>query len=335
MSVTATTPSLGARRVPGRVTRSRCGSPPAATVALLESEHFTYKVASDSGADALILASEDYTGVNPRYPAGTAGQVRRRVRRRPRRQRHQPRQGRRRPGCPAPLGVLSHFDAVVWETGDDRLVCNTPRTRFHRHVPVRPRPRHRRRRAPAVPDDRLARLPQRGRQARPGRGEHAVLRPARPVAHAVSSTGSLERRTCDCVITCDFLTDCLLLSDDFAQYYLEATHQRSPSSGRPASTAKASWTACRGGVRRAGRGRQPAQRGRGVLPDQRRAPGRGLPAVCRGGDQHVPRAATANPSARSKDPARPAPSRRRCRTSGSAARSISPASRPPGRPPCG
>ena len=39
----------------------------------IESEHFTYTVASDTGADALILASEDYTGVNPTYPAGTAG----------------------------------------------------------------------------------------------------------------------------------------------------------------------------------------------------------------------------------------------------------------------
>ncbi len=25
-------------------------------------------------------------------------------------------------GVPHPLGVLSHFDAVVWETGDDRLI---------------------------------------------------------------------------------------------------------------------------------------------------------------------------------------------------------------------
>ena len=70
----------------------------------VESEHFTYTVASDSGADALILASEDYTGVNPTYPAGHGGaEVRRRVRRRPRRQRHHPcHLGRGRPGCPAP-----------------------------------------------------------------------------------------------------------------------------------------------------------------------------------------------------------------------------------------
>ena len=69
----------------------------------VESEHFTYTVASDSGADALIVASEDYTGVNPTYPAGTArAEVRRRVRRRARCQRHQPcHLGRRRPGCPA------------------------------------------------------------------------------------------------------------------------------------------------------------------------------------------------------------------------------------------
>ena len=90
----------------------------------VESEHFTYTVASDTGADALILASEDYIGVNPTYPAGTAG----------------PKYADEyaaaldangishatwdvdAQGVPHPLGVLSHFDAVVWETGDDRLV---------------------------------------------------------------------------------------------------------------------------------------------------------------------------------------------------------------------
>ena len=109
-------------------------------------------------------------------------EVRRRVRRRPRRQRHQPRHlGRRRPGCPASARRAQPLRRRG--VGDRRRPAGAgPRGRAHRHVPVRTRPRHRRRRAPAVPDDRAARLPQRGRQARPGRREHAVLRPARPVA---------------------------------------------------------------------------------------------------------------------------------------------------------
>ncbi|HEX6569941.1 MAG TPA: M14 family metallopeptidase, partial [Acidimicrobiales bacterium] len=40
---------------------------------LVESDRFTYTLASDTGADALIVANEDYTGVNPTYPAGTEG----------------------------------------------------------------------------------------------------------------------------------------------------------------------------------------------------------------------------------------------------------------------
>ena len=35
------------------------------------SERFTYQVAQDTGNSVLIVANEDYTGVNPTYPAGT------------------------------------------------------------------------------------------------------------------------------------------------------------------------------------------------------------------------------------------------------------------------
>ena len=96
----------------------------------VESEHFTYTVASDTGADALILASEDYTGVNPTYPAGHGrAEVRRRVRRRPRRQRHQPRHlGRRRPGCPA-SARRARATSTPW-CGRPATTgwCKTPRT---------------------------------------------------------------------------------------------------------------------------------------------------------------------------------------------------------------
>ena len=80
-------------------------------------------MAADSGADVLIVANEDYTGVNPTYPAGTTA----------------PKYADDyaaaldangishetfdvdAQGIPHPLGVLGHFDAVVWEIGDDRL----------------------------------------------------------------------------------------------------------------------------------------------------------------------------------------------------------------------
>jgi hypothetical protein len=90
------------------------------------SEAFTYEVRSDSGADVLVLAAEDYTGNSafPAYP-GTTG----------------PNflsyytealeakgieydvwdwdaEGRR---APDPLGVLSHYDGVIWYTGNDNV----------------------------------------------------------------------------------------------------------------------------------------------------------------------------------------------------------------------
>ncbi len=85
---------------------------------------FTYHVAYDGGASVLLVAAEDYTGRSPGGPydgplylglhdaALTADGIphaiydidaMRRV-------------------APDPLGVLSHFKAVVWYTGDDLLV---------------------------------------------------------------------------------------------------------------------------------------------------------------------------------------------------------------------
>jgi hypothetical protein len=90
------------------------------------SDSFTYKAVSESGNRVLVVAAEDYTGASPvqatdgPHHAGTyvdalaangqdadvydvdaAGRV-----------------------APDALGVLSHYDAVIWETGDD-LVTRT------------------------------------------------------------------------------------------------------------------------------------------------------------------------------------------------------------------
>lgn len=87
-----------------------------------ESEHFTYTLARDSGARVLLVVAEDYTGNSGLLPkaltpffqatyeqalnaAGIAHDVY-----------DVDAQGRR---APSATGVLSHYEAVVWETGAD------------------------------------------------------------------------------------------------------------------------------------------------------------------------------------------------------------------------
>ncbi len=88
----------------------------------VESAPFTYTVAQDTNAKVLVIADEDYTGVNPTYPAGT----------------NAPRYAAThlaairaagysadlwdtdKAGVPHDLGVLSHYKAVVWYLGDNR-----------------------------------------------------------------------------------------------------------------------------------------------------------------------------------------------------------------------
>ncbi len=87
------------------------------------SERFTYRLASDTGDDVLVIANEDYTGVNPTYPAGTTSPKYDDV--------HVAAVEAAgydtdvwdvdRQGVPHDLGVLSHYDALLWYQGDDRL----------------------------------------------------------------------------------------------------------------------------------------------------------------------------------------------------------------------
>lgn len=89
----------------------------------VSSEHFTYRVAEDTGGDVLVLATEDVTGASPLQSGTTAKYA----------SYHtsaldaagyssdvydMDANGRR---SPHHLGVLSHYDAVVWESGDDIL----------------------------------------------------------------------------------------------------------------------------------------------------------------------------------------------------------------------
>ncbi|MEV0593926.1 M14 family metallopeptidase [Nonomuraea cavernae] len=98
-----------------------------------KSADFTYKVAGDIGGKVLVLAAEDVTGISPaqgvteaKYAddyakaldeAGYSSDVY-----------DLDKMGRK---APHPLGVLSHYKAVVWETGDDiipRSVGQVPGT---------------------------------------------------------------------------------------------------------------------------------------------------------------------------------------------------------------
>jgi hypothetical protein len=89
----------------------------------VSSTPFTYQVSTDTGGDVLILAAEDVTGISP---AATDGAVSARYA-------DEHAASLRQAGyttdvydidtharrAPHPLGVLSHYKVVVWETGDD------------------------------------------------------------------------------------------------------------------------------------------------------------------------------------------------------------------------
>lgn len=90
---------------------------------LVQSRRFTYTVERDSGADVLVIANEDYTGVNPEPSPPGGG----------------PKYADEHvaavqaagyqadvwdvdtQGVPHDLGILSHYKAVVWYLGDNRL----------------------------------------------------------------------------------------------------------------------------------------------------------------------------------------------------------------------
>ena len=61
-------PRHRARRARGRPGRGLVHRPEAAAAGSCRSQHFTYTVQSDTGADVLVIANEDYTGVNPTVP---------------------------------------------------------------------------------------------------------------------------------------------------------------------------------------------------------------------------------------------------------------------------
>jgi hypothetical protein len=189
------------------------------------SEHFTYTVASDLGADVLIVANEDYLGLNPEYPDGTDG----------------PKYVDEyaaaldangvshatwdvdTQGVPHPLGVLSHFDAVVWETGDDRLPQDAEDALTDTFL------------LGPLPDLAVAErqqyltialrdyLNEGGKLVQAGENAQFYGLLGRSLGGIYFGLAGAPEQ--DCVVASDFLADCLLLSDDFTQYYLGANHR--------------------------------------------------------------------------------------------------------------
>jgi hypothetical protein len=185
------------------------------------SDPFTYRLAEDAGRKVLVVANEDYEGVNPDYPPDVTA----------------PKHVRAyvdalaaqgvetsvwdvsSQGVPHPLGVLDHFDGVVWYLGDNRLTQDP-----EDEVTATP--------LGDLPDAAVAERQQYLTVAVRdflNEGGKLVLTGETAAYHGVlgSAIGGIYygldgAPESDCVVTVDFFSDCLLLADDFAQYWLGA-----------------------------------------------------------------------------------------------------------------
>ncbi|MGA8046335.1 MAG: M14 family zinc carboxypeptidase [Dermatophilaceae bacterium] len=194
----------------------------------VESERFTYALVEDSGSPVLVVANEDYTGVNPDYPGTTT----------------EPKYLAAHvaaleangitpatwdvdaQGVPHHLGVLSHFDAALWYLGDNRLTQD-PEDEFIEYF------------GGQLPDLAVAE-----RQQYLTIAMRDYLNEGGKLAYAGETTGyyglgggifggiyyGLDGAPDqECVVTSDPFSDCLLLADDFTQYWMGAS-SRTPLS---------------------------------------------------------------------------------------------------------
>ena len=206
----------------------------------VESEHFTYTVASDTGNPVLLLVDEDRNGVNPEAtPPGTAPKYV---------DEHLQALAANgitadvwdisTQGVPHDLAVLDHYTAVVWYYGDNRLTQDPED--FETELPYY---------GAVLPDSSVAEREQYVTIA-----VRDFLNEGGKLIHAgetVAWSGLLDELLGGqlggiyygldgapdqpCLVDSDPTSDCLLLANDFAQYYLGAW-------------SRAAWEA--GGVRR-------------------------------------------------------------------------------------
>jgi hypothetical protein len=188
----------------------------------VESAHFTYTVRDEQDARVLVLAEEDYTGINPIYPAAT----------------NAPRYAQQyvdslranglgavvwdvdQDGVPHDLGVLSHFDAVVWYLGDNRLTQDAVDEPVQSVIGPLPDSQVADRAKDTVLNVRSY-LNEGGKLTHAGEttSYSGPLRAANGGGIYYGLKGHPER---PCFISTSFRDDCELLSDDFMQYYLGA-----------------------------------------------------------------------------------------------------------------
>ena len=162
-------------------------------------------------------------------------------------------------GVPHDLGVLSHYDVVLWYLGDNRLTQDPEDELtefFGDRCPTSSVAERQQYLTMAVRDF----LNEGGKLAYAGETA-GVLRPARRRAWAASTTASTGRPSRTCAVTFDPFSDCLLLADDFTQYYLGA-YARTPLVGRRRHRHGRAARRARGALRRSGHRRQPGRRGR-------------------------------------------------------------------------
>ncbi|WP_432498795.1 M14 family zinc carboxypeptidase [Kineococcus gypseus] len=188
----------------------------------VQSEHFTYTVAADTGRRVLVLADEDQSGANPGPPGQLSAPQHLRT--------HLDALAARGieadtwdvdvQGVPHDLGVLGHYDAVLWYLGDNRLTQDAEdelTEAFFLEEPGRDL-------AVSEQAQQLT-IAVRDYLNEGGKLVHAGETSAYHGALGsglggiwYGLDGAPEE---DCVITSD-ISDCLLLADDFAQYYLGA-----------------------------------------------------------------------------------------------------------------
>jgi hypothetical protein len=188
----------------------------------VESEPFTYEVVQDTGSPVLIIANEDYTGARnagepplasgPKYldehiAALEANGVTPDV------------WDVDAQGIPHDLGVLSHYDGVVWYLGDNRLTQDQEDLLTETY-------------AGPFPDlsvaERQQYLTMSVRDYLNEGGKLALAGETTAYYGVLASTiggiyygldGAPDQQ---CVVSSDIFSDCLILADDFTQYWLGA-----------------------------------------------------------------------------------------------------------------
>jgi hypothetical protein len=206
----------------------------------VESDRFTFTVEAgiQEKAEALVVANEDYQGVNPTYPAGTVA----------------PKYAQQyvdalqangvkaavwdvdKLGAPHHLGVLSHFKGVFWYLGDNRLTQDPSRevTDFQGQ-PVRDAQV-----TPMVQDLTMSirdYVNEGGKLAYIGETA-SYYGPLRSAAGGGVYYGLNGNPSAPCVVTDDPAGNCLIVSDDFSQYWLGA-YDRSATDGATGITGTA------------------------------------------------------------------------------------------------